>query len=159
MTCLLSGSWPPKQCQARISGHGVGLTANQILGYSNNFCATIALHQISCRHITIVDWESCWWLPSLAPRTELSSSAYREGRLKNLQLSHFTSPCFLNWVLCVIHFSLLWPNSWQEAIEGRKDLLASGLEEGMAGTTVCCGGRGVGLLAHIVDQKAEICQE
>lgn len=116
MTCLLSGSWPPKQCQARISNHRVGLTANQTLGYPNNFCATIASHQISCRHVTIVDWGSYWWLLSLGPRTELSSSAYRESRLKNLPDELFSIPMLSKLSFMLLLFSFLWPNSWQEAI-------------------------------------------
>ena len=42
---LVSSYWSPKQCQARLPSHGVGLKSNQILtGYSHKLCATIAYH-------------------------------------------------------------------------------------------------------------------
>lgn len=36
---LVSGSWPPRQCQEWVPSHGLGLKSNQILvGYSHKLC-------------------------------------------------------------------------------------------------------------------------
>ena len=44
LSCLVSGLWPPKQCQVWVPSHGMHLKSNQILvGYSHSLCTSIVI--------------------------------------------------------------------------------------------------------------------
>lgn len=136
MDYLVSGFWPPKQCQVWLLAHGVGLTPNQTEAAYSQCCALLHQRHSGWSPSQMGGWQLGWCLPfssscsqsSLQSHVDKSAgvkASYAPAQLAAFSNGAWPSVCGEQWIAWTTFWGVrgfqgtLWSTAqWDVTIAG-----------------------------------------